>query len=59
MKDHISQSYDDFLIANVGLNDEHMTAREKRVLLTEWVGDAWEKTSSKADFIKRYIYVRN
>lgn len=59
MKNHISESYDDFLIKNVGFNDEHMKAREKRVLLTKWVGEAWEKTSSKADFIKRYIYVRN
>ena len=55
MKTHISEMYDDFLINNEKcVSDEHMPPKKKRVLLTKWVGEAWEKTCSKADFIKRY-----
>ena len=52
-KNYVREPFEQHLDANLELYvDGKLTAGERRVLTTKWVGEEWERVKKQKDFIK-------
>ena len=55
MKKKIEQSLDKWLEVEDNIDKWHdkLTAKERRILMTKWVGDAWNELQCYQDFFRK------